>query len=51
MTILENLQMGAFLKTDAKVFERKLEEVYFYFLRLKERLSQLAGTSGLNDLP
>ena len=44
MTILENLQMGAFLKTDAKAFERKLEEVYFYFPRLKERLSQLAGT-------
>jgi branched-chain amino acid transport system ATP-binding protein len=44
MTILENLQMGAFLKTDAKAFERKLEKVYFYFPRLKERLSQLAGT-------
>jgi branched-chain amino acid transport system ATP-binding protein len=44
MTILENLQMGAFLKTDAKMIERKLEEVYFYFPRLKERLFQLAGT-------
>jgi len=44
MTILENLQMGAFLKTDAKAFERKLEEVYSYFPRLKERPSQLAGT-------
>jgi len=44
MTILENLQMGAFLKTDAKSFERKLEEVYSYFPRLKERPSQLAGT-------
>ena len=44
MTILENLQMGAFLKTDAKAIERKLEEVYSYFPRLKERLSQLAGT-------
>ena len=44
MTILENLQMGAFLKTDAKVVHQKLEEVFAYFPRLKERLSQLAGT-------
>ena len=44
MTILENLQMGAFLKSDAKAIERKLEEVFHYFPRLKERLSQLAGT-------
>jgi branched-chain amino acid transport system ATP-binding protein len=44
MTILENLQMGAFLKNDAKAIDRKLEEVFQYFPRLKERLSQLAGT-------
>ena len=44
MTILENLQMGAYLKTSPKDIERKLEEVYSYFPRLKERLSQLAGT-------
>jgi branched-chain amino acid transport system ATP-binding protein len=44
MTILENLQMGAFLKKDAKAVKQKLEEIYFYFPRLKERLSQLAGT-------
>lgn len=44
MTILENLQMGAYLKSDPKEIERKLEEVYSYFPRLKERLSQLAGT-------
>jgi branched-chain amino acid transport system ATP-binding protein len=44
MTILENLQMGAYLKSDPKEVERKLEEVYSYFPRLKERLSQLAGT-------
>ena len=44
MTILENLQMGAFLKSDAKAIECKLEEVFHYFPRLKERLSQLAGT-------
>ena len=34
MTILENLQMGAYLKTDSKEIERKLEEVYCYFPRL-----------------
>jgi branched-chain amino acid transport system ATP-binding protein len=44
MTILENLQMGAYLKTNPRDIERKLEEVYSYFPRLKERLSQLAGT-------
>lgn len=44
MTILENLQMGAFLKNDRKAIECKLEEVFHYFPRLKERLSQLAGT-------
>jgi branched-chain amino acid transport system ATP-binding protein len=44
MTILENLQMGAYLKTNSKDIELKLEEVYSYFPRLKERLSQLAGT-------
>jgi len=44
MTILENLQMGAYLKSDTKEIERKLEEAYSYFPRLKERLSQLAGT-------
>ena len=44
MTILENLQMGAFLKTDMHAFEQKLDEVFGYFPRLKERLSQLAGT-------
>ena len=44
MTILENLQMGAFLKKDPKAVDKKLQEVFSYFPRLKERLSQLAGT-------
>ena len=44
MTILENLQMGAYLKSDARQIDSKLEEVFSYFPRLKERLSQLAGT-------
>jgi len=44
MTILENLQMGAYLKSNAHEIERQLDEVYSYFPRLKERLAQLAGT-------
>ena len=44
MTIIENLQMGAYLKSNPKEIEHKLEEVYSYFPRLKERLTQLAGT-------
>ena len=44
MTILENLQMGAFLKTDTQAINQRLQEVFTYFPRLKERLSQLAGT-------
>ena len=44
MTILENLQMGAFLKKDTKAVDKKIQEVFSYFPRLKERLSQLAGT-------
>ncbi len=44
MTILENLQMGAYLKSNTQEIERKLEEVFLCFPRLKKCLSQLAGT-------
>jgi branched-chain amino acid transport system ATP-binding protein len=44
MTITENLQMGAFIRTDnAKVLE-DIEKVFGIFPRLKERRNQLAGT-------
>lgn len=45
MTVLENLKMGAYLVKDTKEIERRLEELVFpHFPRLKERLTQVAGT-------
>jgi branched-chain amino acid transport system ATP-binding protein len=44
MTVLENLQMGAFLRKDQKQVKRDLETVFDMFPRLKERMTQLAGT-------
>jgi len=43
MTILENLQMGAYLRHDGEV-EQDIEHVYSLFPRLHERRHQLAGT-------
>ena len=43
MSILENLQMGAYLRQDAQVAQ-DLEQVLSLFPRLRERLPQLAGT-------
>lgn len=44
MTILENLQMGAYARNDRFAIEDDLEDVMAIFPRLKERLHQLAGT-------
>ncbi len=44
LTVLENLQMGAFLVRDKKVVQRELEFVFATFPRLKEREAQIAGT-------
>jgi branched-chain amino acid transport system ATP-binding protein len=43
MSIVENLQMGAFVREDAEV-EADIERVFAIFPRLKERAKQLAGT-------
>jgi len=43
MTILENLQMGAFIRNDGEV-QADIEKVFALFPRLKERAKQLAGT-------
>ena len=43
MTVLENLQMGAYLRKDSMI-ESDLEKMYVFFPRIKERLNQLAGT-------
>ena len=44
MSVLENLQMGAFQRTDRANFREDLERVYSLFPRLNERKSQKAGT-------
>jgi len=44
MTVKENLEMGAYLRTDKDQVKKDLEWCYELFPRLKERLSQLAGT-------
>ncbi len=44
MTITENLQMGAFVRDDAKAVAADMEHVFGIFPRLKERRHQLAGT-------
>ena len=43
MTIVENLQMGAFVRNDAEI-EADMDRVFEIFPRLKERAQQLAGT-------
>jgi branched-chain amino acid transport system ATP-binding protein len=43
MTIVENLQMGAYIRNDDEV-EADIEKVFAIFPRLKERATQLAGT-------
>lgn len=44
MTVLENLEMGAFLRKDKDGIQEDLEKIYQRFPRLKERKNQLAGT-------
>jgi branched-chain amino acid transport system ATP-binding protein len=44
MSVLENLQMGAFQRSDSKGILEDLDRVYSLFPRLAERKSQHAGT-------
>ncbi len=44
MTVMENLRLGAFALEDEGEIQRRLENVFQLFPRLKERLRQLAGT-------
>jgi len=44
LTVKENLDMGAFTRTDQKGIKQSLDRVYQSFPRLKERLSQYGGT-------
>ena len=44
MTITENLQMGAYLRSDDAVIADDMEKMFHTFPRLRERKDQLAGT-------
>jgi len=44
MTVLENLLMGAYTRTDRSAIARDLKMVFKHFPRLEERCKQIAGT-------
>ena len=44
MTVLENLKMGAFVRNDQAGIQEDMERVFALLPRLKERISQKAGT-------
>ncbi|MBU3664278.1 MAG: ABC transporter ATP-binding protein [Chthoniobacterales bacterium] len=44
LTVMENLQLGAWVRRDKAARNRDLEKVLHIFPRLRERLSQMAGT-------
>jgi branched-chain amino acid transport system ATP-binding protein len=44
MSVIENLQMGAFVRKDAAGIKHDIEQMFGIFPRLKERAKQLAGT-------
>ncbi|WP_423226733.1 ABC transporter ATP-binding protein [Candidatus Amarolinea aalborgensis] len=44
LTVLENLEMGAYTRDDPAEIRQSMERVFQTFPRLKERLTQLGGT-------
>jgi branched-chain amino acid transport system ATP-binding protein len=44
LTVLENLQMGAYSRKDMAAIQKDLEYCFQLFPRLKERINQVAGT-------
>jgi branched-chain amino acid transport system ATP-binding protein len=44
MSVLENLEMGAYLRKDKKEIQKDMEDVFERFPRLRERSKQMAGT-------
>jgi branched-chain amino acid transport system ATP-binding protein len=44
MSVMENLEMGAYLRKDKKEIASDMENVFTRFPRLKERQKQMAGT-------
>ncbi|WP_322080389.1 ABC transporter ATP-binding protein, partial [Burkholderia sp. BCC1995] len=44
MSIIENMQMGAYLRNDKEQIKQDVDRMFGFFPRLKERATQLAGT-------
>lgn len=44
LTVLENLELGAYLRKDKDGIKKDMERVFTFFPRLKERIRQNAGT-------
>jgi branched-chain amino acid transport system ATP-binding protein len=44
MQVVDNLQMGAYTRTDRAAIQEDMDRVYTLFPRLRERSTQLAGT-------
>ncbi|NHZ70738.1 MAG: ATP-binding cassette domain-containing protein [Proteobacteria bacterium] len=44
MTVKENLEIGAYLRTDRDQLDAEMDHIFEMFPRVKERLSQKAGT-------
>ncbi|ASL44848.1 High-affinity branched-chain amino acid transport ATP-binding protein LivF [Burkholderia sp. AD24] len=44
MSIIENMQMGAYLRTDTDGIKADVDRMFGFFPRLKERATQYAGT-------
>ena len=44
MTVKENLEIGAYLRKDRDTLDEEMEHIFTMFPRVKERLSQKAGT-------
>jgi branched-chain amino acid transport system ATP-binding protein len=44
LTVLENLEMGAYSRSDRSEIQKDIENCYNLFPRLKERMHQLTGT-------
>ena len=49
LTVMENLQMGAYLRKDRANFPKELDYIFAIFPRLKEREKQTAGTLSGGD--
>lgn len=45
LSVMENLMMGAYLRSDKQVIRRELDYVFGVFPRLKEREKQIAGST------